>query len=101
MKSGTALTLHSTTTWTESVGTCGSFTFTILKSDGSADDTLIFAFSGTDLQVQTADAAKIGSYSMKIRGVLGSYGNSEVPFIVNVVDACITMTLTTSVITTP
>ena len=51
MMSGTPLILHSTTTWTESVGTCGSFTFTILKSDGSADDTLIFSFSGTDLQV--------------------------------------------------
>ena len=51
MMSGTALTLHSTTTWTDSVGTCGSFTFTILKSDGTADDTLIFSLSGTDLQI--------------------------------------------------
>lgn len=94
--------LGSNSGWNKNLATCTTpIAYSILNSDGTTDNSGIFSISGSDIIVNTQLASKIGSYNMKLVGTVTGYDTKETLFTVNVVDGCATMSLTTTLNSSP
>ena len=89
-------------TFTEDIGTCGSFIFTCTDNSGNLIDTSIFTFDSTTpkITVQTNLLSDVGTYNLKVIGTLGSWGSSEILVTVVIEIGCADTTITPDTIVT-
>jgi hypothetical protein len=73
-----ASTLITSLAFSENIGTCGSFTYTLTDSLLSPYDSTVFTFNAITptINVYTTDSLKIGIYNLIVTGTLGSWGSS-------------------------
>lgn len=89
-----------TAAFTSSDAGCPGVVYSLLVS-GTASTTAdsIFSMSGTDVEVSTSSVSKVGSYTIDLKGAIGSYGSALFTFTVNVFDSCASLTIATAPIT--
>ena len=67
-------------TFTENLGLCGTFTYSLTNTGGSPYDTTLFTFNSgvPSIDVFTMNRGRIGSYSLTLTGTLGPWGSASV-----------------------
>jgi hypothetical protein len=82
--------------FTENLGTCGVFTYSITNSDLTAVDTTVFSLntSTADIVLSTIDPTKVGSYLLILTGTLGSWGSATTTISVTINLCCYDNTIT-------
>ena len=67
-------------TFTEDIGLCGAFTYSLTYTGGSPYDPSLFTFDPITpaIQVYTLNSGHIGSYSLDLIGTLGPWGSQSV-----------------------
>ena len=95
---GSATTLG-TAAFTSSDPLCPGISYTLLISGTTTTADSIFSLSGTQVKVQTSSLAKVASYTIDLKGQVGSYATAIFTFTVNVIDSCASITISTAPIT--
>ena len=76
--------------FTDSLGLCGPFTYTLTKSDNSPVDTSIFTLNAAvpSIQIYSTNVIHIGTHNLKLTGTLGTWGVSSVFLVFTVAPSC-------------
>lgn len=98
-----AVTTTAFTAWTESVGTCGTFTYTAALSSGTALDGTLITFSSAartfTISSSTQSHATNSPYTIRVTGTLTNGVTAFRDFTLTVTDSCTTATRNPSSLT--
>ena len=96
-----ALTISSFT-YSANLATCGSFSYTLTKTDGTSYDTAIFTFDPAtpSIVVSTTSNTQIGTYVLKLLATLGPWGSVSSLITVTIALGCPGTTVTPQTIAT-
>jgi hypothetical protein len=82
--------------FTESIGSCGSFTYIATYTNGTALDTSVISFTSSSRKfvIYSSNPSKVGTYSIKVTGTLSLHTSLSNSFTFSLVITCIPKTIT-------